>query len=86
LPGRLFGALVAMALLADGASRLVSWPAALEAMDRLGYGSTDALARGLSLAIAACSALAAISPTSIVGAILWTGYLGNVLVTHFRLI
>jgi hypothetical protein len=40
---------------------------------------------GLSLAVATCSALAAISPTSIVGAILWTGYVGNVLIAHLPL-
>jgi len=31
-------------------------------------------------------ALASVPPTSIVGAILWTGYLGNIVVTHLSVI
>jgi hypothetical protein len=58
----------------------------IEAMDRIGYGSSDALARALGAITTACIALTTIPPTSIVGAILWTGYLGNVVVTHLNMI
>lgn len=33
-----------------------------------------------------CMALTTIPPTSIVGAALWTGYLGDVVVAHLRII
>jgi hypothetical protein len=58
----------------------------IEAIDRIGYGSGDALARALGAVTTACVALTTIPPTSIVGAILWTSYLGNVLVTHFPIV
>ncbi|HEY7846543.1 MAG TPA: hypothetical protein VID30_23025 [Bradyrhizobium sp.] len=44
------------------------------------------LARALAAISVAGAAFAAIPPTSIVGAILWTGYLGNVVVTHLNMI
>ena len=34
----------------------------------------------------ACMSLPAIPPTSIVGAMLWTGYLGDVVVTHLHIL
>jgi hypothetical protein len=83
---RLIGGLIILFLLADGASKLVPWPCVIEAMDRIGYGSSDALARALGAITTACIALTTIPPTSIVGAILWTGYLGNALVTHLPIV
>jgi hypothetical protein len=44
------------------------------------------LARALGVISVAGAVFAAIPPTSIVGAILWTGYLGNVVVTHLNMI
>ena len=82
LLGRLLGALV---ILFDGANRLVPWPAVTEAMDRVGYGSSDALARALGVISVACSALTAVPPTSILGAILWTGYFGDLVATHLKI-
>ena len=79
---RLVGGLIILCLVVDGASKLVPWPSVIEAMDRIGYGSSDALGRGLGAITTACIALTTIQPTSIVGAILWTSYLGNILVTH----
>jgi len=83
---RLIGGLIILFLLFDGASKLVPWPSVIEAMDRIGYGSSDALARALGATITACIALTTIPPTSIVSAILWTGYLGNALVTHLPIV
>ena len=85
LLGRLLGALVILTMLFDGANRLVPWPAVTEAIDRIGYGSNDALARALGIISVACTALYTVAPTSILGAILWTGYLGDVLVAHLRI-
>jgi DoxX-like family len=83
---RLIGGLIILCLVVDGASRLVPWPSVIEAIDRIGYGSSDALARALGAVTTACIALTTIQPTSIVGAILWTSYLGNALVTHLPIV
>ena len=84
--GRLIGGLIILCLMIDGAIKLVPWPSVIDAMDRIGYGSSDALARALGAVTTACIALTTIPPTSIVGAILWTSYLGDVLVTHLPIV
>ncbi|HTC96784.1 MAG TPA: DoxX family protein [Bradyrhizobium sp.] len=86
LLSRLIGGLIILCLMIDGAIKLVPWPSVIEAMDRIGYGSNDALARALGAITTACIALTTIPPTSIVGAILWTSYLGNALVTHLPIV
>ena len=43
------------------------------------------LARSLGAISVACMALTTIPPTSIVGAVLWTGYLGDVVIAHLRI-
>jgi DoxX-like family len=86
LLSRLIGGLIILCLMIDGAIKLVPWPSVIDAMDRIGYGSNDALARALGAITTACIALTTIPPTSIVGAILWTSYLGNALVTHLPIV
>ncbi len=44
------------------------------------------LARALGVIRVAGTAFTTIPPTSIVGAILWTGYLGNIVVAHLNMI
>jgi hypothetical protein len=44
------------------------------------------LARALGVISVAGTAFTTIPPTSIVGAILWTGYLGNIVVAHLTMI
>jgi hypothetical protein len=79
--GRLVGGLVILLLLLDGAKALVPWPSVIEAVERMGYGGSEALARSLG----AIAALMMLPPTSILGAILWTGYLGEAIVTHLKM-
>jgi DoxX-like family len=81
-PGRVLSGLVILFLLFDGAFRLVPWPVVTEAIDRIGYGSSETLARALGFITMACTVLYAIPPTSIVGAILMTGYLGGAMASH----
>jgi Na+/H+ antiporter NhaC len=50
------------------------------------FRSNEALVRALGVIIMPCAAIMTIPPTSIVGAILWTGYLGDVLATHLRIL
>jgi hypothetical protein len=54
-------------------------------MDRIGYGSSENLARSLGVITIACTVLYAIPPTSILGAILLTGYLGGAMASHLRI-
>jgi hypothetical protein len=83
--GRFLSGLVILFLIFDGAIKLVPWPVVTETMDRMGYGSSEALARALGIITVACTALYAIPPTSILGAILLTGYLGGAIASHVRI-
>ena len=85
LLGRLLGNLVILFLLLDGARNLVPWSAVTGAMDRIGYGPGEALERAMGIISIACTALA-IPPTSILSAIMWTGYFGNLVITYLHLI
>src|ERR1700738_4838273 len=83
--GRVLSGLVIVFMLFDGAIKLVPWPVVTETMDRIGYGSSETLARTLGVITMACTLLYAIPPTSIVGAILLTGYLGGAMASHLRI-
>lgn len=83
--GRVLSGLVILFLLFDGAIKLVPWPIVTETMDRIGYGSSESLARSLGVITLACTVLYAIPPTSILGAILLTGYLGGAMASHLQI-
>ena len=83
--GRIVSSLVIVFLLFDGAIKLVPWPVVTETMDKMGYGSSETLARGLGIITIVCTVLYAIPPTSILGAILLTGYLGGAMASHVRI-
>src|ERR1700716_1326971 len=83
--GRILSGLVILFMLFDGAVKQVPWPVVTETMDRIGYGSSESLARTLGVITVACTVLYAIPPTSIVGAILMTGYLGGAMASHVRI-
>jgi hypothetical protein len=83
--GRALSGLVIVFMLFDGAIKLVPWPVVTETMDRMGYGSSESLARTLGAITLACTVLYAIPPTSILGAILLTGYLGGAIASHVRI-
>lgn len=83
--GRILSGLVIVFMLFDGAIKLVPWPIVTETMDRMGYGSSESLARSLGVITVVCTVLYAVPPTSILGAILLTGYLGGAMVSHVRI-
>jgi hypothetical protein len=83
--GRALSGLVILFLLFDGAIKLVPWPIVTETMDKIGYGSSESLARTLGAITIACTVLYAIPPTSILGAMLLTGYLGGAMASHVRI-
>jgi len=81
--GRLFSALVVLALLADGAVALFA-PAMLKAdMDATGFAADSA--RPIGIIVIVCAVLYAVPRTATLGAILITGFLGGAICTHFRL-
>ena len=83
--GRLLSGLVILFMLFDGAVKLVPWPVVTESMEKIGYGSSETLARSLGVISLVCTMLYAIPPTSFVGAILLTGYLGGAMASHLRI-
>ena len=85
LLGRILSGLVVVFLLFDGAIKLVPWPVVTETMDKMGYGSSESFARSLGIITIVCTVLYSIPPTSILGAILVTGYLGGAIASHVRI-
>ena len=83
--GRVSSGVVIVLMLLDGAIKLVPWPIVTETMDRMGYGSSENLARFLGVVSLIGMALGAFPPTSFVGAILTTGYLGSILASHVKI-
>jgi hypothetical protein len=55
--GRILSGLVIVFLLIDGAIKLVPWPVVTETMDKMGYGSSETLARSLGLITIVCTVL-----------------------------
>jgi hypothetical protein len=80
--GRILSALPALFLLLDGIMKLVKPVPVVEATVRLGYPESVIL--GLGIVLIACTVIYVIPRTSILGAILLTGYLGGATATHVR--
>jgi hypothetical protein len=76
--------LVILFMLFDGSIKLVPLDMVIEATAQLGYPASPSLARGLGVLGLACTALYAFPRTSVLGAILLTGYLGGTVATHLR--
>jgi DoxX-like family len=83
--GRVLSGVVILFLLLDGGMKLLPLPIVTETMDKMGYGASDNLARSLGLITIVCTLLYATPPTSILGAILLTGYLGGAIASHVRI-
>ena len=81
--GRIISALVVLFLLFDSAIKLMKLPPAVEGTARLGYPVSLVLPIGLVLLI--CVVLYVIPSTSVVGAILLTGYLGGAVASNVRI-
>ena len=82
--GRILSGLVVFFLLVDAVYKLIKpLPApAVEAFGKLGYPIE--LAAGIGILLLSCVALYLIPRTSILGAILLTGYLGGAVASHVR--
>lgn len=80
--GRVLTALTGILLLLDAAMKISRVPQAVEGTVQLGYPAGVLVTLGaIQLG---CLALYLIPRTAILGAILWTGYLGGAVATHVR--
>ena len=80
--GRIISALAVLFLLFDAITKLMKVAPVLEASARLGYPAS--LAVGIGSLLLACVVVYAIPRTSILGAILLTGYLGGAVAANVR--
>ena len=80
--GRIVSYLPALFLFVDGAMKLVKPAVVVEATVKLGYSESVIIPIGVLLIV--CTILYLIPATSILGAILLTGYLGGAVATHVR--
>ena len=81
--GRIISAVVILFLLADGGMKLIPLDIVVEATGQLGYPVS--IARTLGILTLVCTILYAIPQTSVLGAILLTGYLGGAIASHLRI-
>ena len=80
--GRILSALAVLFLTWDGVIKLVTIAPVVEAFARLGYPVS--LAVGIGALEIACVAVYVVPRTSLLGAVLLTGYLGGAIATHVR--
>jgi len=80
--GRIISTLVGLFLLFDAVAKLMRIAPVLQAFTQLGFSTSLAVPIGAVLLL--CTILYVIPPTSILGAILLTAYLGGATVTHLR--
>ncbi len=81
--GRAITAIPILFLLFDSAIKLMNIPAVAESFKSLGFRTNLALELGILELV--LIAVYLIPRTAILGAVLWTGYLGGAIATHLRL-
>src|SRR5688572_17413774 len=80
--GRILSGLPVLFLLVDGAMKLWKPAPVVEATLQLGYPESAIV--GIGVLLLTCTLLYVLPRTSIVGAILLTGYLGGAVASHVR--
>ena len=81
--GRVVSALVVLMLLADSVAKIVKAAPVLKAQADLGF--PDSLTVGIGIILLICTCVYAIPRTSILGAILLTGFLGGAIAVKLRI-
>jgi hypothetical protein len=81
--GRVLSALAVMFLLFDSVIKVLKHPLAVESTVQLGY--PEHVIVGIGIVELVCLSLYAIPRTSVLGAIVFTGYLGGAIATHVRI-
>jgi hypothetical protein len=80
--GRIISGLVVLFLVFDGVMKFVKPVQVVDATRQLGYPEADIVPLGTVLLV--CTALYCVPRTSILGAILLTGYLGGAIASQWR--
>ena len=80
--GRILGTLAVLFLIFDGGLKLFKPPFVIQATKQLGYCESAIVGIGITLLI--CTTLYVIPRTSVLGAILLTGYLGGAVASNVR--
>ena len=80
--GRILTGLATVFLLFDATMKVLELTPAVEGTAKLGYPTSVIF--GLGIAEIVCLAVYLVPRTAILGAILWTGYLGGAIATHVR--
>ena len=80
--GRTLSALAVLFLTFDATIKLLQLPVAVEGTKKLGYPGNVVFVLGVIQLI--CLIVYLIPRTAVLGAILWTGYLGGAVATHVR--
>lgn len=81
--GRVLSTLAVLFLIMDAAMKLLRVPQAVQGTVELGYPASVLVPLGIIQVV--CLIAYLVPRTSILGAILWTGYLGGAIATHVRL-
>jgi hypothetical protein len=82
IAGRIIAGLVTLFMLMDGGMKLFKPAVVVEATVRLGYPESEIV--GIGVVLIACTVLFVIPRTTILGAILSTGYLGGAVASNVR--
>jgi len=80
--GRILSALTVVFLLFDGVMKLIKSPEVVKGTVELGYPESTIV--GIGIVLLVCTALYVIPRTSILGAVLLTGYLGGAVASNVR--
>lgn len=80
--GRVLTGLIVLFMLFDGIAKIMKVQPVIEATTRLGFPTTAIV--GIGIALTAIAVLYLIPQTSVLGAILLTGYLGGAVATQIR--
>jgi hypothetical protein len=81
--GRVLSSLAVLFLLFDAVGKLARPQAVIDGTTQLGYSADVLVPLGIIQLV--CLILYLIPRTSVLGALLWTGYLGGAIATHVRM-
>lgn len=82
--GRILSGLIILFMLFDSGIKLVPLDVVIQTSGELGLPTTAGFARGLGVLGLVCTILYAVPQTSILGAVLLTGYMGGAIATQLR--
>jgi hypothetical protein len=82
IAGRILSGIAVLFLTVDAAMKIFAVPAAVEGTTQLGYPASVLTAIGIIQVV--CLIAYLVPRTAVLGAILWTGYLGGAIATHVR--